>query len=248
MRKSIRSAFTEFSTSVKPIVGLMDRVVNEAPLALRDAEVRAQHHAIQSGGVVLLSGFLESFLRSVCENYFSELSIKGYGMKSLGDDFLAIHLREGAGHLADIVKRETKRQQGDFSDSSEFVRRLVAPIADASKSPAWEAFARTQGNPSAQVIKTMLEGLGIKGGLDSLALAINVRYSASAIQGLLKNLIDVRNECAHTGSVVNIPQPSTVVDLTFFTRVLALGICKLVDQKITNLMVSMATPNHSTQI
>lgn len=236
MRTSIRAGFSEFSTSVKPIIRLMIRVNNEATFALRDADLRAQHNTIQFGSVVLLSGFLESFLRFVCESYFAELSTKGYGMNQLGHDFLETHLREGAGHLADIVKREAKRKPKDLSDSSAFVRRLVAPISDASKSPAWEAFARTQGNPSAQVIKDVLTGLGIKGGMASLETAVKKRYSASTIEQLLKNLIDLRNECAHTGAAVSVPQPSTIIDLVYFTRVLVLGVCVLVDQKVTELV------------
>ncbi len=67
----------------------------------------------------------------------------------------------------------------------------MVPISDVSKSPAWEAVARTQGNPSAQVIKDVLTGLGIKGGIASLETAVRGRYSASTIEQLLRNLIDL---------------------------------------------------------
>jgi hypothetical protein len=214
----------------------MRRVQSEAASALKDSSLRAQHNAIQFGSVVLISGFLESFLRATCENYFAELSAKGYGMGKLGHDFLEIHLREGAGHLTDLVKRESKRQPKNLSNSSAFVRRLVAPIADAARSPAWEAFARTQGNPSAEVIKAVLKGLGVKGGLLAIENAIYHRYSASSIEQLLRNLIDLRNECAHTGSAVSVPQPSTIIDQVHFTRVVALGICRLVDKQVTHLL------------
>lgn len=211
----------------------MKRVQSESAQALRDPQLRGQHKAMQLGSIVLLSGFLESFLRGLCENYFAELLTKGIGMGNLGHQALETHLREGAGHLADLVKRESKKQPKTLNDSSAFVRRLVAPILDVNKAPVWEAFARTQGNPSAEVVKRVLAGLGIKGGLQKLESLINARYSASSIEQLLQNFVDLRNECAHTGTATSVPLPSTVIDQVYFMRVLTLGLCKMVDQHIT---------------
>ncbi len=213
----------------------MRRIQSEAPLALKDQNLRLQHHAIQCGSVVLLSGYLESFIRSVCESYFAVLSTKGFGVSRLGNEILEVHLREGASHLSDLVKRDGKRHPKTLANSSAFVRKLVAPIADASKSPAWEAFARTQGNPSPEVLKTVLRGLGIKGGLEAVEVAMNSRYSAAVAQQLLQNINDLRNECAHTGSATIPPQPSTVLDLVYFTRVLVLGVCGVVDKHISEV-------------
>lgn len=235
MRAAIRATFSDFSEAAHPVKKLMLRVQNESSSALKDSALRAQHHTMQLGSVVLMSGFFESFLRALCENYFAELLTKGFGMQKLGTDYLEIHLREGAGHLADLVKRESKKKPLSLSDSSAFVRRLVAPITDASKAPVWEAFSRTQGNPSPDVVKNILSGLGIKGGLASIEGATGGRYSASSIEQLLRNFVELRNECAHTGSAKNVPQPSTVLDQVYFLRVIALGMCKLTDQKITAL-------------
>jgi hypothetical protein len=216
----------------------MERIQREAPQALRDRDLPAQHSTMQLGSVVLLSGYLESFLRSACESYFAELLSKGYGMDKLGDDYLRIHLREGAGHLSDLVKRELRQKKHALTDSSSFVRRLVAPIMDTTKSPVWEAFARTQGNPSPEVLTDILRGLGIKGGFDAVEGALGSRYSASTLAGRLKNLNDLRNECAHTGTASSVPQPSTVIDLVHFTRYLTLGVCRVVDKKVTELVGS----------
>ena len=77
MRSSIRAAYTEFSESSGPILKLMAKVQNETPQAMRDSDLLAQHNTIQLGSVVLLSGNLESFLRTTCEAYFAELLSKG---------------------------------------------------------------------------------------------------------------------------------------------------------------------------
>jgi hypothetical protein len=236
MRKSIRAPFTEFSESARPILKLMERIQSEAPQALRDKDLPAQHNTMQLGSVVLLSGYLESFLRSACESYFAELLSKGHGMDRLGDEYLKIHLREGAGHLSDLVRRELKQKKHALADSSSFVRRLVAPIMDTTKSPVWEAFARTQGNPSPEVLSDMLKGLGINGGFDAVEKALGNKYSANTLAQRLRNLNDLRNECAHTGTASSVPQPSTVIDLVQFTRYLTLAVCRLIDKKISELV------------
>lgn len=236
MRPLIRQTYINFVSSVRPIEHLMERIQLEAIQAMRDGKLRAQHASIQCGSIVLLSGYLEAFLRSCCENYFVELSSRGVGMQHLGQKYLEVHLREGAGFLADIIKRESRKNASSLPDSSAFVKRLVAPIADASKSPAWEAFARTQGNPSAKVIKQFLAGLGISGGLGSLDAAIDGRYSANTIEQLLTNFIDVRNECAHSGVSASLLTPSQILDLAYFVRSLTLGICRLVSHRATEVI------------
>lgn len=234
MRQAIRFTYSQFSQSALPILKLMDRVTSETPAALRNSDLFAQHKSIQLGSVVLISGYLESFLRAVCETYFAELARKGFGMSNLGDEYLSIHLREGAGHLADLVKRE-QRKKKPFSESSAFVRRLVAPILDNTKSPVWEAFARTQGNPSPEVVKAILKALGIKGGFDVIETALDGKYSSNTLATLLTNLNEIRNECAHTGTASSVPSPGAIKDLVQYTRHLTLGICRVVDNKISQI-------------
>lgn len=236
MRKSIRAPFKEFSESARPIIKLMERIQCEAPQALRDKNLLAQHNTMQLGCIVLLSGYLESFMRSVCESYFVELSNKGYGMNKLDHKYLSIHLREGAGVLSDLVKRELKQDKHVLTDSSAFVRRLVAPIIDPTKSPVWEAFARTRSNPSPEVLGDVLQSLGIKGGFNAVETALGNKYSPNTLRELLRNLNDLRNECAHTGTASSVPQPSTVINLAQFAKYLTLGVCRLIDHKVTQIV------------
>lgn len=237
MRKNIRSVYTQFSASSAPILKVMSRIQGETAAALKDKSLLEQHHTMQHGSVVLLSGFLESFLRSVCEVFFTELRAKGVGLKALGPDYLSTHLREGAGHLSDLIKREGKKKSLTFSDSTAFAKRFVAPFSDDLKSPVWEAFARTKGNPSSSVVTAVLDGLGITGGFNSLSTAINGKYSANTMVQLLNNLIELRNESAHTGKTTNVPQPSDITEIVLFCRYLALAVCRLADKKVSVLTV-----------
>jgi len=236
MRTNIRASYTKFSESSGPILKVMARIQAEAPAAMRDKDLSKQHHAMQHGSVVLLSGFLESFLRSVCEVFFLELHGRGVGFKELKKYYLDIHLREGAAHLADLVKRESKKKTSALSDSSAFARRLGAPFSDESKAPVWEAFARTKGNPSSSVVKSVLSTLGVNGGFDSLSEAIGKKYSPTVMIQFLDTLIELRNESAHTGSTSSVPPPSYVIDTVQYCRYLTLAICRLVDRRLTELL------------
>jgi len=236
MRKSIRNCFQDFSESARPISQLMKSIQGQAPGALKDKYLRAQHGTIQLGSVVLLSGYLESYLKAICEAYFAELLTKGFGAKKLGDRVVETHLREGAGHLTDLVKRESKKSPGSLTESEAFVRRLVAPILDANKAPVWEAFARTQGNPSPRVVKDVLKGLGISDPFQRASVAVNGRYSSATFDQLLQNFVDLRNECAHTGTAQVVPSPSTIYDFVMLLRTLTLGIAKIVDLRVTEII------------
>lgn len=228
--------YLKFSKSVKPILSLMDNIQNNAALSLTNHSLHAQHQTIQSGSIVLASGFLESFLRDICETYFIELAKKGVGLNILGQDFLEIHLKEGAGHLSDLVKRESRKSSSKtLQESLIFARRLVDPLNNNTLSPAWEAFARTQGNPSSETIKKILKGLGIKSGFTNLERAVNGRYSNSTIELMLTNFLELRNECAHTGISSNIPTPGQIKDTISFLRIITYGICKLVNDCFSNL-------------
>jgi competence ComEA-like helix-hairpin-helix protein len=70
----------------------------------------------------------------------------------------------------------------------------------------WEAFAVTQGNPRPDVVEKMLEGLGVDNRHPRMDLALGGGYAA--VRLALDLFIDVRNECAHTGSATKIPSTS----------------------------------------
>jgi competence ComEA-like helix-hairpin-helix protein len=72
----------------------------------------------------------------------------------------------------------------------------------------WEAYATTQGNPGPNVIEDILNHLGIDKCSTQLNSALSGHYSTDKLA--LQSYIDIRNECAHTGSAINVPSTSDI--------------------------------------
>jgi hypothetical protein len=81
----------------------------------------------------------------------------------------------------------------------------------------WEAFAETQANPGPSQISDFLKRFAIDKPLPTLAATMNVGENTLIIG--LRSFMEVRNECAHTGSATNVP---TTTDVRAF--------CDLIEQ------------------
>jgi hypothetical protein len=234
MREQFRASFQSLSNSVKPIRGLMAGVRAQAAAALRDNDVRAQHSALHCASVVVMSGYLESFMREAAEAFFAELKNANRGLGTLDDKFVHVHYTQGARILTNLVSGE--KIGSKFSEAAVMLQRLSAPISDADAPPLWEAFARTDANPSAAVIKAYLAGFGINDGLSVVSEAINQTYSPAALETTLLAFIAVRNECAHTGSAKSVPSTSDIEGYVTFLRTLALGVTKALNQRLSAIL------------
>lgn len=236
MRQSIRATFADFTGAVKPVRQLMQTIRGDALAALRDSNIKAQQETIQCASVVVMSGYLEVFIRDLAKAFFDELRIRGTGLRVLtvaepDAGFSQTHFRNGARILTAMSKHKDADQQA----CEDFVRRLNAPLIHEAEPPAWEAFAMTEANPGPKVLRSFLKGLGIKDSLKAVSTAVNERYSETAFDTTLTSFIAIRNECAHTGKAKQIPSPQTVEDHIDMLRTLTLGMSKVVDARINTL-------------
>jgi hypothetical protein len=236
MRPSIRTAFSDFTGSVKPVKQLMQSIRMDAVAALRDSNIRAQQETVQCASVVVMSGYLEAFIRDLAKAFFDELRIRGTGLRVLAiadptTDYSLLHFRNGAKLLAAM----SKSANADQAACEIFLRRLNAPLVQDTEPPAWEAFAMTEANPGPKVLRNFLKGLGIKDTLKAVSDAVDARYSEAVFDTALTSFIAVRNECAHSGKAKQVPSPQTVEDNVDMLRTLTLGMCKVVDARISVL-------------
>ena len=81
----------------------------------------------------------------------------------------------------------------------------------------WEAFAETQANPGPEQISTFLKRFDIDDPLPTLARQMNTTQNNLVLR--LRSFMEIRNECAHTGSARNAP---TTTDVG--------GFCDLIEQ------------------
>ena len=236
MRKSIRTTFSDFTGAVKPVKLLMQSIRSNALAALKDGNLRAQQETIQCASVVVMSGYLEVFIRDLAKAFFDELKQRGTGLRVL--DVVApdvgyslTHFRNGAKILAAM----SKSSDADQKACEDFIRKLNAPLIEEREPPVWEAFAMTEANPGPKVLRAFLKGLGIKDSLKAVSDAVNTRYSENVFETTLTSFIAIRNECAHTGKAKQVPSPQTIEDHIDMLRTLTLGMSKVVDAKINTL-------------
>jgi hypothetical protein len=240
MASKLREAFRTFSESAKPILNLMDDIDAGASLAMRSGIVRAKHEAIRSASVVLLSGFLESFLRKCAEVFFDELVRRNLGYSQLPEAMRQHHFVAGLDEVRKIARI-------DKSDSSRTFERTIASIGRLVNAPNsqlsalyWEAFAITNGNPGPEVVSEYLRKFAIKDPMKRIAAAVNTTEPLLRLK--LTSFIALRNECAHTGRAKSTPQPSEVKDFVHLLRLLTLAITKVLDKQVAHLCAVGVTP------
>lgn len=235
MRPRIKDALKNFTNAVKPVKDLMNGIRLDAPKALKNGSVRAQHEAIQCASVVVMSGYLESFVRDLAKAFFDELRTRGIGLQLLAvgepdTKFLQTHLRNGARILQDL----STPKLADLAECESFLRKIHAPFSNEAEPPVWEAFAVTEANPGPKVLKNFLKNLGVVDPFNAVSLAVRGRYSQANFDSLLTAFILVRNECAHTGRARQVPAPASIDDYVDLLRALSLGMCRVVDKRISS--------------
>lgn len=232
MASKLRMVFGGFSESAKPISSLMDDLDAEAPLLLKSEAVRLKHVAIRSASVVLLSGFLESFLRQAAEVFFKELSKRGIKYSELPELMRTKHFVAGLEHIQKVAKSDYRLDK-QFSMTRLALGSLMDPPEKGGAMLYWEAFAMTKGNPGPDVLNEYLRGFGVQDPLVAAATAGNIDPGLLKIS--LESFIKLRNECAHTGTAKSTPQPSDIRDFVFLLRRLTLGISKVLDRRLVDL-------------
>ncbi|MGN4194944.1 HEPN domain-containing protein [Burkholderia gladioli] len=233
MSRLLRKKFLEFSDSSKPIIVLMDDVDANAGGALKSVEIRKKHEAIQSSSIVLLSGYLESFLKDSAECFFFVVRDKGIAYSALPDVMKEKHIIHGFNELAKIAAKDKKNGDATFAAAIGAARAILQPISSGTSSLYWRAFAATKGNPGPEVIKEYLKGFDIKNPMGEVAQGISL--SEGYINSTLQSFIELRNECAHTGSIKAVPTTVAIRDYIQFLRKLTLGISKVLEKRVASL-------------
>ncbi|UYK64771.1 HEPN domain-containing protein [Xanthomonas sacchari] len=232
MASGLRLQFRTFSEAAKPIAALMNDVDAQASAALRNGAVRAKHVAVRSASLVLLSGFLESFLRQGAEAFFLELSNKGLKYSQLPAEMHKVHFVQGLDWMAKRVARKGEIDSG-FADTITALARVSEPPSKNLAALLWEAFAVTKGNPGPEVIAEYMRNFGVADGLRKIAVAGNI--DPTFLRASLTSFIKLRNECAHTGAAKDPPLPSDVREYVDLLRRLTLGISRVLEKRVAEL-------------
>jgi hypothetical protein len=177
-----------------------------------------QVNKIRAGCTVLLSGYLEEYLKEAVRCYCEELCKKSKPFFDLAPDLQRNFFRSAAKYLDRRTSGEGWKEADAVRRAIEAGKRIAALEASPSYDLFWEELAETRGNPGPDVIRDLLKGLGLKDPWKSID-------SSGALQAKLKIFVEQRNRCAHSGSGGNPPEADVLRDI--------IGQLKRVTEQIT---------------
>jgi hypothetical protein len=198
-----------FKTSLDKVRAIADDVDAHVQDSLKDAAIQARHETTLCAATVILSGFLESFLREAAEEMIADICNRAIPFDQLPSKIRVTHFWDGALHLRDLAAEEKSGSPVVLTQASDAARRLAS--VSGTQMPyeiLWEAFANTQANPGSKEIGTYLKRFHIAEPIITLAATMKMSENTLALR--LNSFMEIRNECAHTGSAKNIPTPSDV--------------------------------------
>jgi len=221
----MQNALPNFRASLDKVRAIADDIDVHVQDALKDAAIQARHETTLCAATVILSGFLESFLREVAEEMIADICSRAVPFDQLPSKIRITHYWDGASHIREMARQERSADPLVLVKAADAARRLAS--VGAAQLPyeiLWEAFADTQANPGPDEISAYLKRFHIPEPLPTLAIAMNTTQNTLSLS--LRSFMEIRNECAHTGSAKNVPTTSDVR-----------GYCKLLEDVGTGIVI-----------
>jgi hypothetical protein len=241
----MRQALADFHTSLARIRLLADSIVASTGTALSDPKLLSLHETEQCGAVVLLSGCFEAFLKDLVRQFFNALSGLGLPFSGLPRKIRDGHFERGGRVLSEVAAAARTGRACRFGSGT---REDVAPRLHSVSAPrgpyriVWEAFADTQQNPGPKVVKEIANDLGVADfwRFVSRSSGNPARWSDTALESKLGDLVMKRNECAHTGKVSPVPTAVEVVEFVELLEVVGAGFVAALEGELAKHAGSVA--------
>ena len=219
----MQNALANLRASLDRVRAITDDIDTHVQEALKDSAIQARHETTLCAATVILSGFLESFLREIAEEVISDICNRAVPFNDLPSRIRITHYWEGALCLQEITRKEKSENPVALAKALDAARRL-ASVGNLQPpyEILWEAFAETQANPGPEQISKFLKRFHIMKPLPTLAAAINTTENNLVLR--LKSFMEIRNECAHTGTAKSAPTTTGVQDFCELIEQLGAGI------------------------
>lgn len=102
----MQNALPNLKASLDKVRAIADDIDAHAQDALKDAAVQARHETTLCAATVILSGFLESFLREVAEEMIAEICGRSVPFDQLPAKVRVTHYWDGAAHVREMARQE----------------------------------------------------------------------------------------------------------------------------------------------
>lgn len=221
----MRIALRSFNREIARIDAVSDWLIT--PPALASSMLPATI-AIRCGSVVLLSGYFEAFIRDCMQNFIGYVNALHKPVLTLPDKMRFTHFENGAKALSAETRKA--RKSNDTSLCEDLAVRLASFKIPTNYTLVWEAFAQTKANPGPDVIKELLNCVGVTDPWRKLIGSMPP--GLVDIELFLTSFVEMRNECAHSGTTTSPPTPPDLKQYGVYLSALAHGIVKLLEERI----------------
>jgi hypothetical protein len=225
------SALANLKASLDRVRDIALDIDASAQAAMANPLVQARHATTLCAACVILSGFLESFLREIAEEIITEICSRAIPFDTLPENVRVTHYWDGSICLREGARQDKKENPIVLGRSRDVARRL-ASVANPTYEIIWEAFAETQANPGPNEIGAFLKRFDIANPLPTLAAAMNTTQNNLVLR--LRSFLEIRNECAHTGTATNVPTTTDVQGYCDLIEQLGTGVDAVFQNLLTN--------------
>jgi hypothetical protein len=235
------NALSNLKASIDRVRAIAADINAHAQDALKDPAIQARYETTLCAATVILSGFLESFLREAAEEMISDICSRVIPFDQLPSKIRVTHYWEGALHIREMARQERSADPLMLAKASDAARRLASvSSAQPPYEILWEAFADTQANPGPDQIGAFLKRFDINEPLPTLAAAMNT--TANTLSLSLRSFMEIRNECAHTGKAKNVPTTSDVLGYCDLIQAVGSGVIALFQAALAAAPYAPAAP------
>ena len=199
---------------------------------------RTRQETQRAGCAVLLVGVFESFLKGVVREHLRAVPRTGRTFAQLPEKMRNLHYEGGGRVLAEVMQRQRKQEPQFFAGitANDVVERLYSPQNEASTEYylVWEAFADTRQSPKSSTVSDILKGLGV----ETVWPSIEGHADDAALITDLTDLIEKRNECAHTGRMSVVPSAPEILRYAQVIRKIGSASVHLLSAALTSMVAA----------
>ena len=226
----MRSALTDFESEITRINKVADWLIT--PQAL-ESKMMPATVAIRCGAVVLLSGYFETFLKNCMCRFITHVNSLGKPLSKLPGRMKITHFENGARALSKEIRKA--RKINDTSLCEDLAARLASVSATTGYTLAWEAFADTEANPGPSIVGGLLGSVGVEEPWKKIKAAPPGKLGDLDL--FLTSFIEMRNECAHSGTTTSPPTASDLIQYGENLDGLGTAIVVVLEAKLAELAV-----------
>jgi hypothetical protein len=229
----MRTVLAEFSASLARVRDIADDNDNNVATIMSSPAVRARYETGRCAATVILSGFLESFLRQLADKCIDAVCSLRMPFSSLPAKIRHSHYEFGGEVLSRRAQDDRASRPSRIQATVDDIAARLASVTATPYDLVWEGFAETYANPNSETISQYLKKFGIDKPWEKIAAEAG--SSATSLQTALDSFLALRHECAHTGTASTVPTASELRGFCDLLGTITSALVKVLEDHVGSL-------------